>query len=349
MQKITEVFNIYTYQDLKTMQSWSLERKVRVTQLRIMEFYQRFNGKVKISFSGGVDSLVLLDLARRIYPEIGAVFVNTTMEYPEIIQFVKTFDNVDIVNPKTNYSKVIGKYGYPVISKEISNYIHRMRTYKGCIEAYRQGLHLKPTEWILENFSSVPFPFWKCMLGFSHIKADEFLRTGIMPKMTHHIPKQWQHLIEAPFEINDACCYHLKKAPVKKYLKETGCVSIIGTLAEESKLRESIWLKYGCNAFDAKIPTSKPLSFWTSQDIMQYLKITQIPYCSLYGDIVEENGIFRFTGCQRTGCMGCLYGCQNEQYPNRLQRLKITHPKIYEYLFDKLKYKEVCDYIGLAY
>lgn len=204
------------------MQSWSLEQKVRVTQLRIMEFYQRFNGKVKISFSGGVDSLVLLDLARRIYPEIGAVFVNTTMEYSEIIQFVKSFDNVDIVNPKTNYGKVIGKYGYPVISKEISNYIHRMRTYNGCIEAYRQGLHLKPTEWILENFSSVPFPFWKCMLGFSHIKADEFLRTGIMPKMTHHIPKQWQHLIEAPFEINDACCYHLKKAPIKKYLKETG-------------------------------------------------------------------------------------------------------------------------------
>lgn len=141
------------------MQSWSLERKVRVTQLRIMEWYKHFNGKVKVSFSGGVDSLVLLDLARRIYPEIGAVFVNTTVEYPEIVRFVKGFDNVDIITPKMNYTNVIEKYGYPVISKEVSNYIHRVRSYEGCYEAYKQGLHLKPAEWIRENFSSVPFAF----------------------------------------------------------------------------------------------------------------------------------------------------------------------------------------------
>ena len=117
------MFIIYTYKDLQIMQSWSLERKVWVTQLRIMEWYKHFNGKVKVSFSGGVDSLVLLDLARRIYPEIGAVFVNTTMEYPEIVRFVKGFDNVDIITPKISYTNVIEKYGYPVISKEVSNYL----------------------------------------------------------------------------------------------------------------------------------------------------------------------------------------------------------------------------------
>lgn len=344
------VIIIYTYQDLKTMQSWPLERKVRVTQTRIMEWYLHYNGKVKISFSCGVDSLVLLDLARRMYPEIGAVFVNTTMEYPEIIQFVKTFENVDIIAPKTNYSRVIKEYGYPVISKEVSNYIHRMRTYDGCLEAYRQGLHLKSDEWIRNNFDSVPFPFWKCMLGFSHIKADEFLQTGIMPRMTYSIPKRWQYLIDAPFDINDACCYHLKKAPIKKYLKENKCVSIIGTLAEESKLRESKWLQYGCNAFGAKEPTSKPLSFWTSQDILQYLKLTKLPYCELYGDIITmPDGKLKFTGCQRTGCVGCLYGCHIDKEPNRLQRLHITHPTIYKYLFEKLNYGMVCDYIGIPY
>lgn len=141
----------------------------------------------------------------------------------------------------------------------------------------------------------------------------------------------------------------LKKAPVKKYLKDTGCVNIVGTLAEESKLREYVWRKNGCNAFNSATPKSTPLSFWTSQDIMRYLQITKIPYCSIYGEIKEENGVLRFTGCQRTGCTGCLFGCQNDGEPNRLQKLKITHPKIYNYLFDKLNYKEVCDYIGLAY
>lgn len=344
------MFIIYTYKDLQIMQSWSLERKVRVTQLRIMEWYKHFNGKVKVSFSGGVDSLVLLDLARRIYPEIGAVFVNTTVEYPEIVRFVKGFDNVDIITPKMNYTNVIEKYGYPVISKEVSNYIHRVKSYDGCYEAYKQGLHLKPAEWIRENFSTVPFAFWKCMLGLSHKTADTFLQTGVLPqKARYYIPKQWQHLIDAPFKISDTCCYHLKKAPVKKYLKDTGCVNIVGTLAEESKLREYVWRKNGCNAFNSATPKSTPLSFWTSQDIMRYLQITKIPYCSIYGEIEEENGVLRFTGCQRTGCTGCLFGCQNDGEPNRLQQLKITHPKIYNYLFDKLNYKEVCDYIGLAY
>lgn len=51
------------------MQGWSLERKIRVTQTRIMEWYMRYDGQVFISFSGGKDSTVLLDLARRVYQD----------------------------------------------------------------------------------------------------------------------------------------------------------------------------------------------------------------------------------------------------------------------------------------
>lgn len=67
----------HTRQDLKIMQGWSLERKIRVTQTRIMEWYMRYDGQVFISFSGGKDSTVLLDLARRVYPDIPAVYVDT--------------------------------------------------------------------------------------------------------------------------------------------------------------------------------------------------------------------------------------------------------------------------------
>lgn len=77
------------------MQSWSLEHKIQVTQTRIIEWYERNDGKVYISFSGGKDSTVLLDLARRIYPDIPAVFVDTGLEYPEIKEFVKTIPNVE--------------------------------------------------------------------------------------------------------------------------------------------------------------------------------------------------------------------------------------------------------------
>ena len=57
--------SVYTRQDLSVMQAWSLERKIRVTQAKILEWYHHYGGKVAISFSGGKDSTVLLDLARR--------------------------------------------------------------------------------------------------------------------------------------------------------------------------------------------------------------------------------------------------------------------------------------------
>ena len=73
--------NKYTREDLKTMQAWPLERKIQVTQTRILEWYSKHNGKVFISFSGGKDSTALLDLARRVCADIPAVFVDTGLEY----------------------------------------------------------------------------------------------------------------------------------------------------------------------------------------------------------------------------------------------------------------------------
>ena len=104
------------------MQGWSLERKIQVTQTRILEWYLRFGGQVFVSFSGGKDSTVLLDIARRVYPDIPAVFVDTGLEYPELREFVKTKENVNWLRPRYPFPQIIEKYGYPVISKEIKGY-----------------------------------------------------------------------------------------------------------------------------------------------------------------------------------------------------------------------------------
>ena len=85
------------------MQNWSLERKIQVTQTRILEWYTKFEGKVYVSFSGGKDSTVLLDLARRVCPGIEAVFVDTGLEFPEIREFVKTKESVVWLKPEMNF------------------------------------------------------------------------------------------------------------------------------------------------------------------------------------------------------------------------------------------------------
>jgi hypothetical protein len=96
---------------------------------------------------------------------------------------------------------------------------------------------------------------------------------------------------------------------------------------------------------DARIQ-SKPMSFWTEQDVMQYIVENDIEICSVYGDIVavdedgneyDPNGLLipgcelKCTGCDRTGCIFCGFGFHLERGETRFQRLAKTHPPQYEY------------------
>lgn len=117
----------HTLNELYQMQALPLNLKIRLTEDRIRGWLDSYDAYV--SFSGGKDSTVLLDIARKIDPSIPAVFVDTGLEYPEIREFVKTFDNVTWLKPKMNFFQVCEKYGFPLISKEVSECVHGARKY----------------------------------------------------------------------------------------------------------------------------------------------------------------------------------------------------------------------------
>ena len=117
-----------TIDELKLLQALPLELKVAKTQARIREFVDMYGiDGVYVSFSGGKDSTVLLDIARKMYPTIQAVYVNTGLEYPEIQSFVRKQENVTVLRPEMRFDDVMRKYGYPFISKEIAQAIYRAR------------------------------------------------------------------------------------------------------------------------------------------------------------------------------------------------------------------------------
>ena len=132
---------VHDAQRLKELQALPLDRKIQISQARIIEWYQRNHGNVVVSFSGGKDSTVLLHLVRTIFPDVPAVFSNTGLEYPEIQRFVRTFPNVEIVAPKMNFSEVISTYGYPLIGKEVAEaiyYARRIRSQSVHVERERE-------------------------------------------------------------------------------------------------------------------------------------------------------------------------------------------------------------------
>lgn len=331
-----------TKDDLRQLQALPLELKISLTRRRIVDWVNEFgiNG-VYVSFSGGKDSTVLLHMVREIFPEVEAVFVNTGLEYPEIQQFVKSFDNVTILRPKIRFYEVIKKYGYPIISKQVSNVISGARK---SIEGQKYSLRLcqlgiKETEYGGLN-QSVKYDYE------SAVKGSKFTQTRYRP------------LIDTDFPISDKCCDVMKKAPVYEYGKRTGKKAIIATMAAESMLRENTWLKHGCNAFDSKHPKSTPMAFWTEQDVLQYIKKYNIPIAKVYGEIVEETQIKNdgvnvviqtqlfetgsqlvTTGCDRTGCIFCAFGAHREK-ESRFERLKQTHPRQYDYCINGGEYDE---------
>lgn len=145
---------------------------------------------------------------------------------------------------------------------------------------------------------------------------------------------------ELPFNISHYCCSIMKKQPMKKYARSTGRKPIIGTLVDESRMRKQAWIRHGCNAFESKSPSSQPLSFWTKQDILHFIKLSDLPIASVYGNIVYENGSseptsdvyepLHCTGCDRTGCVYCGFGAHAKN-DTRFLTLAELEPRKYEY------------------
>lgn len=344
---------------------------------RIVEWYNHFNGQVCVSFSGGKDSTVLAHLVHDIYPEVPLVFANTGLEFPEIQQFARKM-GAEFVRPKMSFSEVISKYGYPIISKEVAEAIYYARQIINTDQdligetgktAVRKLDELNGEREDSEVIAKKQLPpqepenehdkRWKNG-EWSNYRRKSIAGVGNFSKEKKSLfnKEKWLPLCrDTQFKISQVCCSVMKKGPMGIYQRKTKRYPYIGTLAEESRMREQAWIRHGCNSFEGHKKSSQPMSFWTEQDVLRYIWEEGIEIASVYGDIVavDSSGVayepslmccdaLKCTGCQRTGCIFCGFGCHLEKGETRFQRLAKTHPRQYEYCMGGGQWADNPDY-----
>ena len=356
-------------EELEQLQKLPLKYKEMLTADRIRELTRHYEpSEFYVSFSGGKDSMVLVDVMAKNLVCLGyqdatlnVLYVNTGLEYSSVRESIKPF--LDLVSerhqikiklhertPSVRFADVIRTYGYPLISKEVAQVVEEARKGISNADGTYERARKKITGTLTDKNGDK-----------SRFNCDKY-----------------NFLMTAPFKVSKHCCPITKQNPCKQFEKETGMIPVIGTLAEESQLRQTKWLRYGCNAFSCERPQSMPLSIWKENDILAYIHKYDLPLAKPYGklrkkarpeegflhgqtmlfDIPDEDAEFELTGAKRTGCCYCGFGLQFD--PERILRMQKLEPKKADFVlrggeFDEngvwgpseegLGYWYVCDYL----
>ena len=222
-----------------------------------------------ISFSGGKDSTVLHYLIDQALPNnrIPRVFINTGIEYNDIVSFVKSMAEKDdrfiIITPKIPIKQMLEKYGYPFKSKEHSLYVSVYQN-SGVTKTIKR--YLQPNE-NRKNF--------KCPKVLSYQFTKDF-----------------------NIKISNKCCFKLKKEPIAKWQKENNkSITMTGMRKQEGGNRRNI---KGCiiTDKDGSVKKFHPLLVVDDDFEDWFINKFQIKLCRLYYPP------FNF---ERTGCKGCPF------------------------------------------
>ena len=325
--------------------------KVEWAKKRIKEFLNECEKdqsikEITVSFSGGKDSTVLLDLVLKTHQQIKCkipivMVYATEITFPSTFKFIEDINrkyqkeyeylkNVQIVKPKKTWMEILSQNGYPIYSKQVSTLINRVKKSKT-----KNNL----TKWFfgidIKNTSTAKFRLSKNRL---------FLLDDMMlynwPKLNKQQKEYFKKYNEKYF-FSEKCCDF-----IKGNLKHDKRPSFIGTMAQESELRKKSWIKAGCNIFNKTGYKSRPLSIWTTKDIWQYISEYKLEINPAYGYVKTKKYNEQNLRFERLGCTSCPYGSFMEQKAirklikekyninnyktmNRFEILKEEYPNLY--------------------
>jgi len=91
--------------------------KVRQAREIIVKANKMFSGNLPLAFSGGKDSLAVLHIALDVNPNIPVIYNNTTVEFPETLQYVKDLQkewgfDLSMTNCKVSFFNAVKERGW---------------------------------------------------------------------------------------------------------------------------------------------------------------------------------------------------------------------------------------------
>lgn len=308
-------------------------------QSAFIKHYRKFHGydtfsvykRILVAVSGGSDSDILVDMIERIgYPDgaVKYVFCNTGIEFQATKDHIKDIEEkygISIEEKRAKMPTTIAckRYGQPVLSKQVSEWIARLQRHNFKWED-------RPFEELLAEY-----PKCKAALQWWCNKFGDGSQLNISRRK---YLKEFMVANPPTFQISNKCCQKSKKETMKSVSEEFNPdLDVQGIRKGEGGARAVAYkscfddMQFGCSRL-------RPL-FWFLDDDKEL-------YCQTFD--VEHSRCYTQYGLKRTGCACCPFGRDFEQEleaakkyePNLYKVAVATFGDSYEYTRKYMKFRE---------
>lgn len=280
---------------------------------RIKREYERTDGQIYLSFSGGKDSTVLAHLIMMadLPKQIPFVFVDTGVEMNATKQFIKEFDypNIITLKPKKAFAQILKEHGKPTLSKLKSD---GLNTYQRHIDNPLKTARAR-----------------QMILGVREKNGK-----AVQGRNSYRLANRYMHFIHPNTNIkfSSSCCNYLKKQPFNIFEKEHKMNGVFtGVRTSEGGVRSLMY--NSCvnikKKHNREFYTSMPIIDWDDKIIDEFIEKYHIQLSDCY----------TLYGCKRTGCCGCPFSNNLEQEleilykyePNRYKACMFWLEDVYHY------------------
>lgn len=266
--------------------------------------------RIKVSISGGWDSDIMLDMIERIGYAPGTVkyvFFDTGIEFKATKKHLDDLEakygiEIERVPAKMPCAAAVKKYGVPFLSKQISEYIHRLQLHSFKWED-------KPFDELYGEYPNCKAALkWWCNLwgekSQKNINRRAYLKEFLMAN-----PPQ--------FAISNMCCTKAKKDTAAQFAKNFHPdLDVQGVRKGEGGQRATAYA--GC--FDEKMGEAdkfRPIYWLTDADKQAYTDTYKV--C--------RSRCYTVYGLKRTGCACCPFG---REFEHELSMAEKYEPSLYK-------------------